>query len=175
MTGHLHAVLFDRDGTLVHDVPYNSDPERVRPMAGAREAVAALRAHGLRLGVVTNQSGVGRGLITREDVDAVNARIDALLGPFDVWEVCPHAPDDGCRCRKPAPGLILAAAARLSVEPTEVVVIGDIAADVTAARAAGAQAVLVPNAATTMTELAAPTHVAATLTAAADLIRTGRM
>lgn len=174
MTPRPRAVLFDRDGTLVHDVPYNGDPGRVRPMPGAREAVASLRAHGFRLGVVTNQSGVGRGLITAADAAAVNAAVDTLLGPFDVWEVCPHPPEDGCRCRKPAPGLVLAAAARLGVRPADAVVVGDIAADVMAARNAGARAVLVPNAATTLSELTAPTRVAASLTAAADLIRSGR-
>lgn len=175
MSAPLRAVLFDRDGTLVHDVPYNADPDRVRPVDGAREALDALRARGFRLGVVTNQSGIGRGVLTREEVDAVNAAVDALLGPFDVWEICPHAPDDGCGCRKPAPGLILAAAARLGAEPAEVVVVGDIAADVQAARAAGAHAVLVPNAATTMTELTAPTRVASTLTEAARLITSGQL
>ncbi|MBD9736143.1 HAD-IIIA family hydrolase, partial [Streptomyces sp. H28] len=109
----VRAVLFDRDGTLVHDVPYNGDPARVRPVEGAREAVAALRARGIRTGVVTNQSGIARGLLTVADARAVNRRIDDLLGPFDVWELCPHAPDDGCDCRKPRPGMILRAAGRL--------------------------------------------------------------
>ena len=67
----VRAVLFDRDGTLVEDVPYNGDPEQVRPVAGAREAVRRLRSAGVAVGVVTNQSGVGRGLISRGDADAV--------------------------------------------------------------------------------------------------------
>jgi histidinol-phosphate phosphatase family protein len=83
--------------------------------------------------------------VTREQVDAVNARVGELLGPFDTWQVCPHAPDDGCACRKPAPGMVAAAAAELGVRPYEVVVVGDIGSDVDAAHAAGARAVLVPN------------------------------
>lgn len=137
------AVLFDRDGTLVHDVPYNGDPELVVPVPGARWAVAALRAEGVALGVVTNQSGVGRGLLDRRAVLAVADRVERLLGPFDVWAVCPHAPADGCRCRKPAPGLVEAAAAELGVEPARAVVIGDRASDVEAAEAAGATGLLV--------------------------------
>src|SRR4051794_9381094 len=141
----VRAVLFDRDGTLVEDVPYNGDPALVRPIPGAAQAVSALRRAGVRVGVVTNQSAVARGMITREQVDAVNARVGELLGPFDTWQVCPHAPDDGCACRKPAPGMVAAAAAELGVRPYEVAVVGDIASDVEAAHAAGARAVLVPN------------------------------
>src|SRR5215217_7564420 len=131
-------VLFDRDGTLVHDVPYNGDPDRVRPVDGAREALDRLRARGVRVGVVSNQSGVARGLITPEQVDACMARLAELLGPFDTVQVCPHGPDDGCTCRKPAPGMVKAACAELDVEPGRCVVIGDIGADVEAAAAAGA-------------------------------------
>ncbi|MFE9900799.1 D-glycero-alpha-D-manno-heptose-1,7-bisphosphate 7-phosphatase [Streptomyces achromogenes] len=142
------AILFDRDGTLVADVPYNGDPERVRPLPGAREAVALARSHGLATGVVSNQSGIGRGLLTTGQVRRVNERADALLGGLDLWLFCPHTPEDGCPCRKPRPGLVRAAAVRLGVPPAACLVVGDIAADVLAARAAGARGVLVPNAAT---------------------------
>ncbi len=141
----VQAVLFDRDGTLVHDVPYNGDPDLVRPVDGAREAVALLREHGIRVGVVTNQSGVARGLLTDTDVRRVNRRIDELVGPFDVWAVCPHGPDDGCHCRKPRPGMILWAAGRVCAAPADCVVIGDIGADMEAAEHAGAHGILVPN------------------------------
>ncbi|HEU4676754.1 MAG TPA: HAD family hydrolase [Motilibacteraceae bacterium] len=149
------AVLFDRDGTLVHDVPYNGDPELVRPVDGAADAVAALREKGIRVGVVTNQSGIARGLLRRAQVDAVNARVDAELGPFDTWQVCPHGDDDGCGCRKPAPGMVLAAAQALGVDPAEVVVVGDIGADVEAAARAGARGILVPTPATRTDEIEA--------------------
>lgn len=164
------AVLFDRDGTLVRDVPYNRDPALVEPMPGAPEAVARARAAGLRVGVVTNQSGVGRGLLTAADVDRVDAAVDRCCGPFDVWAVCPHAPGAGCPCRKPAPGLVLAAAARLGLPPAQVAVVGDIGSDVAAAVAAGAFPVLVPTAVTRPAEVAAAPWVAADLGAAVDLV-----
>jgi histidinol-phosphate phosphatase family protein len=138
-------VLFDRDGTLVRDVPYNGRPELVEPMPGAAAAMTRLRQAGVGAGVVTNQSGIGRGMITVAQADAVNDRIDGLLGPFDTWVVCPHGPDDGCTCRKPAPLLIQQAAAGLGVDPADCVVIGDIGADAEAAYAAGARAIMVPT------------------------------
>lgn len=149
------AVLFDRDDTLIVDVPYNGDPERVRLMPGARAAVRLLRARGIPVGVVSNQSGIGRGLLTEAEVREVNARVDALLGgPLDVWVHCPHVPEDGCACRKPAPGLVLEAARRLGVPADRCVVVGDIGADMGAARAAGARGVLVPTTRTLPAEVA---------------------
>jgi HAD superfamily hydrolase (TIGR01662 family) len=149
------AVLFDRDGTLVVDVPYCGDPEAVTPVPTAGAALALLRAAGIPVGVVTNQSGIARGLLGAEQVDAVNRRVDDLLGPFDVWQQCPHGPGDGCTCRKPAPGMVLAAALRLGVAPEDVAVVGDIGADVGAALAAGARPVLVPTPVTRPEEVAA--------------------
>jgi HAD superfamily hydrolase (TIGR01662 family) len=166
-------VLFDRDGTLVRDYPYNGDPGFVRPVPGAREAVDALRARGVRVGVVSNQSGVARGLITREQVDACTARLDELLGPFETVQVCPHGPDDGCSCRKPAPGMVKAACAELDVDPARCVVIGDIGADVEAAAAAGAVGILVPTPVTRREEVAAAPRRAATLTEAVDDVLAG--
>src|SRR5579871_6736811 len=132
------AVLFDRDETLVVDVPFNGDPDRVEPAPNARTALDRLRAAGLRLAVVSNQSGVGRGFITAAQVDAVNRRVDELLGPFEGFFVCPHAPEDDCECRKPKPKLILDAARALGVDPACCVVVGDRESDVEAARSAGA-------------------------------------
>jgi D-glycero-D-manno-heptose 1,7-bisphosphate phosphatase len=164
------AVLFDRDGTLVRDVPYNGDPAQVEPMPGARQAVDRLRAAGVLVGVVTNQSGVARGLLTTGQVDAVNRRVDELVGPFAVWVVCLHGPDDGCACRKPAPGLVQEAARRLGVAPEECAVVGDIGADVEAALAAGARPVLVPTSVTRPEEVAAAPEVASDLLEAVDLL-----
>ncbi len=104
------AVLFDRDGTLVADVPRNGDPDLVRPMPGAVEALAAVRAAGIPTAVVSNQSGVGRGLLTMAQATAVNARVEALLGPVGPWCICPRAPGDRCGCRKPRPVLVPTAA-----------------------------------------------------------------
>ncbi len=149
------AVLFDRDGTLIEDVPYNGDPTLVRPLPHARDALGLLRTRGIRTGVVSNQSGVARGLFTRSDVAAIRLCVESLLGAFDVWAVCPHAPEDGCGCRKPAPGLVHAACERLDVAPGRVAVVGDIAADLDAAHAAGARGVLVPTSATRRAEIEA--------------------
>jgi len=157
------AILFDRDGTLIVDVPYNRDPERVIPMPAAAEAMRQVKAAGVATGVVTNQSGIGRGILSSEQVAQVNRRVDELLGPFDVWAVCPHAPDSACACRKPQPGLILDACAVLEVHPEDAVVIGDIAGDLEAARAAGAQAVLVPTQVTEQAEITHAEHVAVDL------------
>ncbi|MFC3979172.1 D-glycero-alpha-D-manno-heptose-1,7-bisphosphate 7-phosphatase [Streptosporangium jomthongense] len=162
------AVLFDRDGTLIVDVPYNADPHRVRPMPGARRALARLRGAGVPVGVVTNQSGVARGLIGARELHAVNARVEEILGPFDVWAVCPHGEHDGCGCRKPAPGLVLRAAAVLGVNVRDCVVIGDIGRDVEAARAAGARGILVPTPVTLPEEVAAAPEVAADLPGAVE-------
>jgi histidinol-phosphate phosphatase family protein len=163
------AVLLDRDGTLVVDVAYNGDPEQVRPMPGARAALDRLRAEGVALAVVSNQSGIGRGLLTEGEVAAVNRRIEELLGPLGPWLVCPHAPDQGCDCRKPAPGLVLAAAERLGVAPERCAVVGDIGADVEAARAAGARGVLVPTPRTRREEVEAAEEVADDLVGAVEL------
>ena len=164
------AVLLDRDGTLVVDVPYNGDPERVEPVPGAREALARLRAAGIRTAVVSNQSGIGRGLISAEAVAAVNRRIDELLGPLGPILICPHAPGEGCDCRKPSPGLVYRAAAALGVPPERCAVVGDVGADVEAACAAGARGVLVPTQKTQPEEVASAPEVAPTLGAAVELL-----
>ncbi|MFI7578778.1 HAD-IIIA family hydrolase, partial [Micromonospora sp. NPDC049497] len=160
------AVLLDRDGTLVEDVPYNGDPEKVRPVPGARVALDRLRAAGLRLAVVTNQSGLARGFFTEAQMAAVHARVEELLGPFDAWLVCPHEDSDGCGCRKPLPGLVHAAARELGTTAQRCVMVGDIGRDVTAALAAGAQAVLVPTPVTRPEEVDAAPWVAVDLPSA---------
>jgi len=164
------AVLLDRDGTLIEDVPYNGDPDKVRPMPGAREALDRLRAAGLRLAVVTNQSGLARGCFTERQMRAVHARVEELLGPFDDWQICPHDDTDGCRCRKPAPGLVHAAARTLGTTPARCVLIGDIGRDMAAALAAGATGVLVPTPVTRPEEIDEAPAVARDLPAAVDEI-----
>jgi len=166
------AVLFDRDGTLCVDVPYNGDPARVVPMPTAAAALARLRAAGVATATVSNQSGVGRGLISLEQVSAVNRRLDELLGGIGPIFVCPHVPHAGCACRKPRPGLLLAAANHLGVPVAACAVIGDIGADMAAAAAVAARAVLVPTAATRAAQIAAATEVAPDLLAAVDLVLT---
>ncbi len=148
------ALLFDRDGTLIHDVPYLADPGKVEPVPGARSLLDDLRSQQVRLGVVSNQSGVARGLISKANLAAVNRRVDELLGPFDTWQVCTHGDSDGCLCRKPGPAMVQTAAHQLGVPAADCVVIGDIGADVQAALQAGARAVLVPTPKTRPAEVA---------------------
>jgi HAD superfamily hydrolase (TIGR01662 family) len=169
------AVLFDRDGTLVHDVPYNTDPAAVRPVPGARAALNRLRDFGIPVGVVTNQSGVARGLISPTQLERVNARVSELLGPFQAWSVCQHGDNDGCGCRKPAPGLVKDAATQLGVPVDRCVVIGDTGADITAAAAAGARGILVPNDRTLRPEIQAASEVAPDITTAVELALMGRI
>lgn len=157
------AILFDRDGTLVRDVAYNNDPDLVEPMPTAAAAVELARRSGAKLAVVSNQSGIGRGILSPAEVNAVNARIDRMLGPFDTWCMCPHTPEDLCGCRKPQPGLVTEAAARLGVRPDRTVLVGDIGADMAAAHAAGARAILVPTPVTLEHEIDEAPALAATL------------
>ena len=167
------AVLFDRDGTLIDDVPVLGDPALVAPMPGAHAALARLRAAGCAVGVITNQSALAEQLFSRDQLAHVHRRVEELLGRIDVWAVCEHGADAGCSCRKPAPGLILDAARRLKVAPGDCVVVGDILSDVLAATAAGARGILVPNPATLGEEVERAPVVAPDLAAAADLIVRG--
>lgn len=167
------AVLFDRDDTLIEDGPYLNDPAGVHPVPGAATALDLLRRRGLRLGVVTNQSGVAKGLITPRQLASVNARVDEMLGPFDSWQVCVHDAEDNCACRKPSPAMVRAAAEALGVQPSRCVMIGDTGGDVDAALAAHADAVLVPTERTRVQEISAArqrARVAPTLRAAVDMV-----
>lgn len=164
------AVLFDRDGTLIKDVPYNADPAKVEPMPGAQEALTRMRRAGVQVAVITNQSGVAKGRITPDQLHQVNARVEELLGPFDAWAICVHDDADGCGCRKPAPGLVLRVADTLNVSPFDCVVIGDIGSDMAAAKAAGARGILVPTQQTRHEEVEAAREVAASLTEAVDMV-----
>jgi histidinol-phosphate phosphatase family protein len=128
----------------------------------------------VQLAVVSNQSGVGRGLISNEQMAAVNRRVEELLGPLGPWVVCTHAPAERCDCRKPEPGLVFRAAAQLGVAPERCVVIGDIGADVGAAVAAGAGAVLVPTERTLAREVMAAPATAPDLESAVDMLLGGR-
>ncbi|MEW9551656.1 D-glycero-alpha-D-manno-heptose-1,7-bisphosphate 7-phosphatase [Nonomuraea sp. NPDC050783] len=164
------AVLFDRDGTLIRDVPYNGDPRLVEPMPGALDALCRLRRADVPIAVVTNQSGVAKGLLTPDEMDQVNAKVEELLGPFDAWAICVHDDADGCTCRKPAPGLVIRAAAVLDVSPRDCVVVGDIGRDMEAARAAGARGILVPTEVTLPAEIEQAPEVAEDLTDVVDRV-----
>lgn len=140
-------VILDRDGTLIAEKSYLGDPGGVELLSGASEAVERFAKLGYGVIVVTNQSGVGRGYFGMEDVERVNARMLELLGDAAQYleriYICPHAPEDGCGCRKPHTGLVEQAARELGLDASRSVVIGDKAADVELARNAGAAAVLV--------------------------------
>jgi D-glycero-D-manno-heptose 1,7-bisphosphate phosphatase len=171
----VRAVLFDRDDTLIRDVPrYNGDPGLVQPIPGAAQAVARVRAAGLPVGIVSNQSGIGRGFVDHMQVQRVNARVDQLVGPFDTWQYCPHAPEDGCACRKPAPGLVVRAAEALGVPAHQAVLIGDIGSDVQAAQAAGAVGILVPSSRTLRGEILDAPLVAWSLAEAVGIVLAAR-
>lgn len=171
----MDAVLCDRDGTLIDDIPYNGDPARVVPLPGVADGLDRLRAAGVTLAVVSNQSGVARGLLTPAQVEAVNRRVVELLGPFGAVQWCPHGPGDGCRCRKPAPGMVEGVARALGVAVDRCAVIGDIGADVEAAQAAGALGVLVPRPVTRAAEVAAAPIVAPDFRTAVDLVLGSRL
>ncbi len=123
------AVLVDRDDTLIADIPYCSDPSAIRLLPGAAAAVARLNGAGYKVILVTNQSGIGRGLVTPEQLEAVNARLCELLaaegGRLDAIYHCPHHPDDGCGCRKPAVGMGVAAVTEHRIDTRRSFMIGD--------------------------------------------------
>lgn len=144
----MKLVVLDRDGTINHDSDrYIKSPQEWRPIRGSPEAIARLTHAGWRVVVATNQSGLARGLF---DFAALNAIHDTLQravaqagGRIDAIFLCPHAPESGCRCRKPKPGLLHEIAARLNVDLASVPVVGDSLRDLEAAAAALAQPFLV--------------------------------
>lgn len=166
----VRAALFDRDGTLVDDVPYNGDPALVSPVPGARDELDRLRRAGIDIAIVSNQRGIALGRLDLDDLGAVNERLRQLLGPVPVIACCPHDDTDGCGCRKPRPGLIHAAAQHLGVRTRECIVVGDIGSDVMAAAAAGTDGILVPTAATLPDEITDAPIVETDLRSAVDRI-----
>ncbi|HWZ58709.1 MAG TPA: HAD family hydrolase [Gemmatimonadaceae bacterium] len=173
------VAFLDRDGTVMHDEHYLADPARVRLIDGAAAAIARLRAAGIAVVIVTNQSGIARGYITAAQYDAVRARLDALLcaagAPVDGTYHCPHHPDvDGpCDCRKPGTGLYRQAIADLELDAGRTAFVGDRWSDMAAARVFGGLGLLVPSPDTPPADLASATAaslVAATLADAADRI-----
>lgn len=145
----LHPALFlDRDGVVVENrMDYVKSIGEVAFIPGALEALARLASYTLRIVIVTNQSAVGRGWLTLETLDQINAyvldHVARAGGRIDRVYVCPHRPDEGCPCRKPAPGLLLRAAHELGLDLSASVMVGDNVTDVRAARAAGVWPILV--------------------------------
>ena len=138
----MHKAMFlDRDGTVIEHVHYLNDPAGVRLVSDCVKALSAARAAGYLLVVISNQSIIGRGTGTKEEVDACNARMEELLRVegimLDLVLYCPHAPEEECGCRKPKPGMLLDAADRLGIDLSQSVMIGDNITDVEAGENAG--------------------------------------
>ena len=147
--GFRHVIL-DRDGVLNYEAPegdYVREPSQFRWLPGALAGLALLHRAGVRLSVATNQAGVGRGLMSLAQLAAVHERMqtDAAAhgAALDAVLYCPHAPEEQCACRKPAPGLIQAAVARSGIAAGDSIVVGDDRRDLEAAERAGVAAALV--------------------------------
>ena len=121
------AIFLDRDGTLIFDHGYIKDPNLVEILPGVREAIDLFIKHGFKLFIVTCQSGVGRGMMTMDDVNKVNARLFGLLGRNNFVDIliCPHSPDDKCLCRKPATLLVEQASKKHNIDLRVSYSIGD--------------------------------------------------
>jgi D-glycero-D-manno-heptose 1,7-bisphosphate phosphatase len=141
------VIVLDRDGTLVVDRGYLDDPAGLEFAPGAADALRCWCVNGYRLLVITNQSGVGRGLFPAASVEAMNARLHVMVAEsgarLEAIYYCPHRPDAGCNCRKPALGLLRQAASELRFSPELAVVIGDKASDIEFGQRARAKTVLI--------------------------------
>jgi D-glycero-D-manno-heptose 1,7-bisphosphate phosphatase len=141
-------VILDRDGVINYDSQaYIKSPDEWHPLPGSLEAIAALNARGRRVVVVSNQSGVGRGLFSEAVLAAIHAKmvgaIEAAGGAVSGVYYCPHLPTDGCACRKPAPGMLQQIARDFGCTLTGVPFVGDKVSDVRAAEAVRARPILV--------------------------------
>ena len=141
-------ILLDRDGVINHDSDvFIKSPDQWIPIEGSLEAIALLNAHGYKVIVVTNQSGVARGLFDEIMLKKIHAKMRQLVsekgGHITAIYYCPHGTDSECECRKPKAGLLKAFAADFHVDLTKIAVIGDSLRDLQAADAAGAQPILV--------------------------------
>ena len=156
----VRLIILDRDGVINEDSPdYVKSAAEWIPLPGSLAAIAALNKAGYTVAVASNQSGLARGYFDGETLDAMHQKFRHLLseagGRIDRIEICPHGPDDGCDCRKPAPAMIRRLIEHYRVSPDEVIVVGDSLRDLEAAEAAGARPVLVRtgNGAATETRL----------------------
>jgi D-glycero-D-manno-heptose 1,7-bisphosphate phosphatase len=144
--GVRRAVFFDRDGTIIYDLGYLREPEKIKLLPGVGEALFELQQRGFCLVLVSNQSGVGRGMFSQKDVERVHGTVVALLercGVFlDGAYYCFHAPWEECGCRKPSPGLILQAARELTIDLAYSFMVGDKPSDIEAGRRAGCRTIL---------------------------------
>lgn len=144
------AVFLDRDGTVIQEKPgvYLSDPDKVRLYKSTLPALRMLQQNGFKLFIVSNQSGIGRGYFTQKEVNRVHARIEQLLRPVRLEEIvfCPHAPQEGCKCRKPQPQMGNYLIQKYHISPKSSYMIGDKKADVEFGHALGCKSILVTTA-----------------------------
>lgn len=141
-------IVLDRDGVINQDSPeFVKTTDEWEPLPGSLDAIAALSRAGFLVTVATNQSGVGRGLLTAEILEAIHKKMADCIrgagGRLDGIFVCPHRPDEGCDCRKPNPGMLHQIATRFSCDPAVLHVIGDSMRDLESAQAVGAEPILV--------------------------------
>ena len=139
--------LIDRDGTIIVDKVYLRDPDGIEFAPGAIEGLRLLRDAGFALVLITNQSGIARGLFDVATLERIHDRLKSMLAAeglrLDAIYFCPHGPDDSCDCRKPAPGMVIKAMRDFGFGPGQAVVVGDSDGDMGAAAAAGVTAVRV--------------------------------
>ena len=141
-------ILLDRDGVINFDSPeYIKDPGEWRPLPGSVNAIVHLRSAGYLVDICSNQAGVARGKLSGADLDAIDAKMANVLSAsgtrLNAVHYCPHQPSDACECRKPQPGMLLAAMQELGIPAEETLFVGDSLRDVQAALAAHCQPVLV--------------------------------
>ena len=139
------AVFIDRDGTIMEDRYYCSDPSEVTLFPGAPEALRRLKSNGFTLIIITNQSGIGRGLFTLDQYRAIEAEVLRQLGAglIDATYFCPHLPGQRCSCRKPASGMILQATGEYQIDLSRSFLVGDKEVDVECAQNAGVRSIRV--------------------------------
>ena len=173
------AIFLDRDGTLIEERHYLSEPAQVALFPGTIEALSQLSQAGYALVIVTNQSGIGRGLFTEDQLEIVHRHLEKILAEggvrLDGIYHCPHAPSQACDCRKPLPGLVRQACSDLDLDPARSWVIGDKPADVALAMQVGARPVLVltgygETSLLALEVTASQAHIATDLAAAARFI-----
>jgi len=179
------AVFLDRDGVIIADIHHVRDPAKVTLLPGAAAAIARLNARAIPVIVVTNQSGVARGLFGEDDLAAIHRRLEILLAAVgahvDAIHYCPHHPEIGeapyrraCECRKPAPGLLLRGARARDVAPEECVMVGDQPTDIAAGQRAGCRMTILVDGdvrgGQDQRDAVRPDHVVADLAAAVALI-----
>ena len=141
----LSAVFIDRDGTIMEDTDYCSHPKDVRIFPGVIEALRRLKSRGFKIVIITNQSGIGRGLFTLDQYRAVESEVLRQLGDglVDATYYCPDAPEQHSKCRKPAPGMVVLATRDHQIDLSRSFLIGDKEVDVECAHNAGVRAIRV--------------------------------